>query len=112
MNHQDRKIAMGAIAHIVTWRLNGTSAQERAEQAQRIMDAFKATQPLVPGLLRLDIGPNAIEAIDAWDLGAYMVFASRADLEAYQCHPSHLAIKALVGPMRSARAQVDFELSA
>jgi Stress responsive A/B Barrel Domain len=103
---------MTAIAHIVTWRLNGASAQERADQARRIVEAFKATQQQVPGLQRMDIGPNVIGAADAWDLGLYMVFASRADLEAYQALPAHLAIKALMGPMRSARAQVDFELPA
>lgn len=101
---------MTAIAHIVTWRLNGTTAHIRAEQAQGIVQAFRATSSEIPGLLRMDIGANVVDASDAWDLALYMEFASRADLQAYQTHPSHLAIKALVGPMRSARAQVDFEL--
>lgn len=101
---------MTAIAHIVTWRLNGATEQERSDQARHIVEAFRASRPQVPGLQRMDIGPNVIGASDAWDLGLYMVFASRADLEAYQTLPVHLAIKALVGPMRAARAQVDFEL--
>ena len=100
-----------AIVHIVTWRLNGETVDERAEQAQRIVAAFQKTSSSIPGLLRMEIGTNAINAADAWDLALYMVFASREDLQAYQNHPEHLAIKALVGPMRLARAQVDFELT-
>lgn len=33
----------------------------------------------------------------------------RATLEAYQTHPVHLALKAVVAPLRSARSQLDFE---
>ena len=49
---------------------------------------------------------------DAWDLALSMVFASRADLEAYNAHPAHRQIKTLMGPMRLARCQVDFEMRA
>jgi heme-degrading monooxygenase HmoA len=106
MHSQESK----AIVHIVTWRLNGATVDERAGQAQRIVAAFQKTSSAIPGLLRMEVGANAINAADAWDLALYMVFASREDLQAYQSHPEHLAIKALVGPMRLARAQVDFEL--
>ena len=37
-------------------------------------------------------------------------FASPALLDLYQANPMHLDIKKLVGPMRSDRGQVDFEL--
>jgi hypothetical protein len=69
----------------------------------------EATRGRIPGLISLDIGPNLIDAADAWDVGAVMVFASRADLDAYQTHPEHLALKAIVGPLRSARAQCDLQ---
>ena len=97
------------IVHIVSWRLNGATPADRARQAERIVSAFQAGRADIPGLLRLDVGRNVVDAPDAWDVALCMVFASRADLDAYQRHPAHLAIKALVGPMRSARAQVDFE---
>lgn len=100
-----------AIAHVVTWRLNGMDPTARRQQAARMVQAFEATRPDVDGLLQMHIGANAIEAPDAWDVALYMVFASRAHLDAYQMHPSHLAIKKLVGPMRAARAQVDFEIT-
>lgn len=101
-----------AIVHIVSWRLNGASAEEKAEQASRIVTALEQARPQIAGLLRLEAGGNIIEAPDAWDLAVVMLFASRAALDAYQTHPSHIAIKALVGPLRSARSQIDFETTA
>ncbi len=99
------------ILHVVTWRLNGSTPEERKAQADRIVIAFKGTEERVPGLLRLEVGRNFIEADDAWDVGLCMVFASRAALDAYLAHPDHLAIKTLVGPLRKSRCQVDFELN-
>lgn len=103
---------MPLIVHIVSWRLHGSSPEERSGHARRIVAAFENARTQVDGLLRLEAGPNLIEAPDAWDLAVVMVFASRAALDAYQTHPSHLAIKALVGPLRSVRGQIDFELAA
>ncbi len=98
------------IVHIVSWRLNGASPEDRARQSTQILAAFHATRAEIDGLLRFEAGQNVIDASDAWDLAVVMVFSSRAALDAYQSHPCHLAIKALVGPMRSARSQIDFEL--
>ena len=102
------------IVHIVTWRLNGATPEARCEQAQQIVQAFEAARHEVPGLLRMEVGQNLDDAAsaDGWDLALYMVFASRDAMRAYEMHPSHLRIKALVKPMRSARGQVDFFLTA
>lgn len=100
---------MTAVVHVVAWRLNGDSPAERLAQAGTIVAAVEATRGRIPGLLALDTGVNIVEADDAWDVGAVMTFASRADLDAYQAHPAHLALKAVVGPLRGARGQLDFE---
>lgn len=100
------------LLHIVGWRLNGADAAERVRQGERIVQAFEACRTTLPGLLRLEAGCNVVEAADAWDVAVCMVFATRAHLDAYQQAPAHLAIKALVGPLRSARAQIDIELPA
>lgn len=97
-----------ALVHLVIWRLNGATPDERAQQAKIIVDAFRALSSQISGLLRMEVGSNIVEATDAWDVALYMVFASRADLDAYQTHPGHLQIKALVGPLRSERGQADF----
>lgn len=100
---------MTEIVHIVAWRLNGGDEAERLAQAQAVVAAVEATRGRIPGLLSVETGPNVVEAADAWDVGAVMVFASRAHLDAYQTHPVHLALKTVVGPLRSARSQLDFE---
>lgn len=100
-----------ALAHLVTWRLNGATPDERRYQARTIVDAFEALRAQVSGLLRMEVGSNIVEASDAWDVALYMVFASRADLDAYQTHPGHLQIKTMVGPLRSERGQADFWVS-
>lgn len=105
-----REPANPGIVHIVTWRLNGQTTAERALQARRIVDAFERTRQHIAGLVRMEAGPNTVEARDAWDLAVVMVFESRAALDDYQAHPGHLAIKSLIAPLRSARGQIDFEL--
>lgn len=101
---------MSAISHVVMWKLNGATAAERQAQAEVMVRAFELARDRVPGLLRLEVGANTIDAADAWDLALSMVFASRQALEAYNADPEHLKIKQLMGPMRLARSQVDFEI--
>lgn len=100
---------MTEIVHVVSWRLNGTTAEQRRAQAATIVAALEATRRRIPGLVSLDAGCNVVEAADAWDVGAVMVFANLAALQAYQTHPEHLALKAVIAPLRSARSQLDFE---
>lgn len=100
---------MNEIVHVVAWRLNGPSLLARRRQADIIVAAVEATRQQIAGLVSVDVGRNLIEAADAWDVGAVMVFRSRADLDRYQSHPAHQALKAIVAPPRSARSQLDFE---
>lgn len=37
--------------------------------------------------------------------------ATAQALEAYNAHPEHLTIKEMLGPLRLARSQADFEIS-
>jgi len=102
---------MTAMAHMVMWKLNGATAQARQAQAHALVQAFEAARGKVPGLLRMEVGANLIEATDACDLALCMVFESRQALEAYNVHPEHLKIKEMMGPLRLARSQADFEIS-
>ena len=98
---------MSAIVHVVGWRLNGRTADERERQARAVVAAVEALRAQLEGLLSLDVGANVVEAADAWDVGAVMVFESLAALQAYQTHPAHLALKSAVAPLREARGQFD-----
>lgn len=99
---------MSEVVHVVSWRLSGTTEATRREQAAIVVSAVEATRGCIPGLVSIEAGANVIAAPDGWDVGAVMVFRSLADLAAYQKHPAHLALKAVVGPLRSARSQLDF----
>lgn len=98
---------MNQIIHVVSWRVHSGPRDERLRRAQAVVDAVEATRGQIPGLLSLDAGINLVPSTDAWDVGAVMVFRSMADLDAYQNHPAHLALKATVGPLRSARSHFD-----
>lgn len=102
---------MTVIAHMVMWKLDGATAQVRRAQAQDLVSMFAALRGKVPGLLRLEVGVNLIDAVDACDMALYMVFESRRALDAYNLHPEHLKIKAVMAPQRVARRQADFELA-
>lgn len=102
----------GPIAHIVTWRLNGATVEERNAKARQVVQAFEAARADIPGLLRMEVGANVIESPQAWDVALFTVFASRAHLQDYQTHPCHQRIKALMAPMKADRGQADFPVSA
>lgn len=102
---------MTAMAHMVMWKLGGATAQERRDRALDLVQGFEALRGKVPGLLRLEVGANVIDAANASDLALYMVFESRQALDAYSAHPEHLQIKAVMAPLRVARSQADFELA-
>ena len=99
------------IVHIVMWRMNGATANERLTQARTAAAAFEATRGTIAGVLDMQVGVNVVDAPDAWDLALSMCFENRAALAAYADDPAHLGIKKLVGPMRMERKQVDFELN-
>jgi Stress responsive A/B Barrel Domain len=103
-------ISNKAVVHLVFWKLNGATVEEKKSQADKIIEAFHAMKNKIDGLMKLEVGQNCVVHPDAWDVSAYMVFASAMFLESYQTHPLHLDIKKLVGPMRLDRGQVDFEL--
>ncbi len=104
--------AQAGLLHIVLWQLHGETAQARQAKAQQLSHSFHALLGTVPGLLQVDVGPNAVAAADAWDMAVAMRFTNRAALDAYNEHPLHLGIKALMGPQRRARAQIDLALGA
>ena len=97
------------LVHIVLWRMNGTTVQERLSQAKSAAEAFEATRGHIEGVLDMQVGVNVVDAPDAWDLALCMRFESKAALDTYQNHPAHLEIKKIIGPMRMERKQVDFE---
>lgn len=96
------------IHHIVLWRLNGETPEQRAAQARKIKAALEALNGRIPGLLRLDVGRDVSATPNSADVALYSEFDSAEALAAYQTHPEHLRAAAVVAEAARERHLVDF----
>lgn len=99
-----------AVRHIVSWKMNGETAEVRAQQATDIAEALRALPATVPGVLALDVHLNEFNAEANWDLVLVSDHADQAALDVYASHPDHLEVVALVKERSAGRAGVDFEV--
>jgi len=96
------------IKHIVMWKLKGEGAQKQ-DNIRAAKAALETCQNLVPGMLKYEIGVDIGTDHAPWDIVVYSEFTDRSALDAYQQHPTHLAIKPVIGPLRELRGAVDYE---
>lgn len=97
------------LKHIVLWKL-----KEQAEGADKASNAVKlkalldSCADIVPGILKFEavIAQPGLEA--TYDVILNAEFVSLEALEAYQAHPTHVAIKPFVGAVREARQCIDY----
>lgn len=99
-----------AVRHIVSWKMNGETTEERATQASEIAEALRQLPNTVPGILALDVHLNAFNAEANWDLVLVSDHEDQAALDAYAIHPDHLDVVAVVKVRAAGRAGVDFEI--
>ena len=99
------------IKHIVMWKVQGADAALRARNLQLLKFAFESLRGRVPGLLHLELGIDESGIHYACDAVLYTEFASREALAAYAEHPEHLRVRRTLGDMRTARHQVDYEVT-
>lgn len=91
------------IHHIVLWTLKEPS------DAPRFKALLDRCAGLVPGMHGFEVAIRA-EGLEAnVDVALVSAFADATALEAYQNHPEHQEVAALLGPMRSERRVLDFE---
>lgn len=96
------------VKHIVSFKLNGT-AEQRLDAATRFRDALMALPAVIEPLQSMEVGINANPAED-WDVVLTAVLPTMADVEVYAKHPAHVAAASIVGPLKAARACVDYEV--
>lgn len=97
------------LKHIVFWKL-----KEHAEGADKATNALKLKTLLdncagiVPGVLKFEavVAQAGLEA--TYDVVLYSEFVSVEALDAYQMHPTHVAIKPFVAAVRESRQCMDF----
>ena len=97
------------VRHIVFWKLNGATAEQKRTQAVEIKKALEALNGRIPGLLKLEVGIDFSATDESADVALYSEFESRAALEVYARHPDHVAVLPIVKAARSERRVVDYE---
>lgn len=95
------------VKHIVSFKLKGTP-EARLEAARAFRDALMALPAQIEVLESMEVGINENPAED-WDVVLTAVVPTMADVAVYAKHPAHVAAAGIVGPLKEARACVDYE---
>ncbi len=97
------------IKHIVMWNVRGDDAAAHARNIVLLKTEFESLRGRIPGLLRLEVGIDDSRVDYACDVVLITEFVSRQALADYAQHPEHLRVRGVLGDLRSARHQVDYE---
>jgi Stress responsive A/B Barrel Domain len=100
------------IKHIVMWNVRGDDAATHARHLALLKSEFESLRGRVPGLLHLEVGVDESRIDYACDVVLYTEFDTRESLAAYAQHPEHLRVRQVLGDLRNARHQVDYEVAA
>ena len=78
-----------AVQHMVWFKFHDGVTPERIAHHMR---ALQALHTLVPGIRLLKMGANFTDRARGFTHGLLVTFDSRASLQAYSTHPSHVAV--------------------
>ena len=99
------------IRHIVVWKfLDQADGRTRLENLELARKALLELPSRIPGILAWEVGLNAVEAPEAFDLALVSLFEDREALAIYQNHPEHQRVVAFLRNVRLHRAVVDCEV--
>lgn len=97
------------LKHIVMWRFReGAEGKSRIEHARWMKERLEALRGVVPQIRELEVGVNETVSEAAYDAVLISAFDSPADLEAYKCHPAHVAVSEQCKRVRESRVAVDY----
>lgn len=97
---------MGALRHVVMWTLHDSV------DAARFKATLDTCRHLVPGIEEFEVGIRQAGLDASCDVVLVSTFADRAALDAYQAHPHHQQVSARLGPLRSVRMVLDYDIAA
>ena len=98
------------IRHVITWKLNGETRDDRLAQAAEIKARLEGLTPIIPEILSLHVGIDRTEVDGQFDAVLISDHADISGLRAYQAHPDHLVVAAYVREQVSVRGCVDYEV--
>lgn len=100
------------LKHIVMWQLKDQAeGADKATNAAKLKSLLETCAGIVPGMgaFEVALAQPGLEA--TYDVVLYSEFESAAALDAYQNHPTHVALKPFVGAVRLARQCMDYEVN-
>ena len=97
------------IRHIVAWKLTADDPETKTAVSARIRDGLEGLRPHIPEIKELSVNENVVITELNWDLVLVADYDSPEALTAYQVHPEHQKVSAMITSLVSARASVDFE---
>jgi hypothetical protein len=98
------------LRHIVMWKFNGESAEQRDAQAAQAVAALEPLRESVPSVRALELHRNGLFEGANHDLVLVSDFDDAEGLAAYASHPEHLPVVELLKSIAAARAAIDFTL--
>ena len=99
------------IKHVVMWRMRGTSADERREQAEKVRTALEALRGNIPGMSSLEVGIGVGGDEQLADVVLISTHDDWAALKGYQVHPAHLEAARVISAARIERRVLDFDMA-
>ena len=99
------------LKHIVMWKFKDQAeGADKAANLAKAVALLEGCADMVPGTLRLEVATAQPGLEATYDLVLYSEFEGRAALDAYQNHPTHVAVKPFLRAVVSERQCMDYEL--
>ncbi|HSA33190.1 MAG TPA: Dabb family protein [bacterium] len=99
------------IRHVVMWTLfESADGHDRAANALRAKEKLLALKDKIPLVRAMEVGIDLLHSDRSYDLCLIASFDSLDDLAAYNDHPAHREVAALMGKIREKAVAVDFEV--
>ncbi|CAQ02639.1 Dabb family protein [Clavibacter sepedonicus] len=98
------------LRHVVSWKLADRDPAAIDRDAARIAEVLGTLPGLVPGIRSFQVGRDVVGSARSHDVVLIADFDDRAALDAYDVHPEHQRVAAVVRGLVGSAASVDFEV--
>lgn len=100
------------IRHIVMWKLKDhAEGASRADNLVKVKALLESVKDCVPGIVEFEVGVATPGMEATFDVVLNSLFESQDTLDAYQGHPTHVAIKPFMSAVRASRECMDYVVS-
>ena len=99
------------IRHVVMWRLkNEAEGGTKQENMEKMAADLYALRPIIPEILRMEIGFDVKHTEASMDVMLLTEFADMPSLAYYANHPEYLKVAAFIGKIAESRIVLDCEI--